>query len=55
MSVTAIEALEKRRAIRSYDPHWKIPKEQLDKKMNATKISPIVLPFSRSILYCCLK
>ena len=31
MSVTALEALEKRRTIRNYDPDWKIPKEQLDK------------------------
>ena len=31
MTVTALEALEKRRTIRNYNPNWKIPKEQLDK------------------------
>ena len=31
MTVTTLEALEKRRTIRNYNPNWKIPKEQLDK------------------------
>ena len=45
MSVTALEALEKRRTIRNYDPDWKIPKEQLDKIMHAAVISPTTCDF----------
>ena len=45
MSVTALEALEKRRTIRNYDPDWKIPKEQLDKIMHAAVISPTACDF----------
>ena len=45
MSVTALEALEKRRTIRNYDPDWKIPKEQLDKIMHAAVISPTAFDF----------
>ena len=40
MSVTPLEALEKRRTIRNYDPDWQIPKEQMEKIMNAAQISP---------------
>ena len=45
MSITALEALEKRRTIRNYDPDWKIPKEQLDKIMNAALLSPTACDF----------
>ena len=45
MSVTALEALEKRRTIRNYDPDWKIPKEQLDKILNAALLSPTACDF----------
>ena len=45
MSITALEALEKRRTIRNYDPDWKIPKEQLDKIMNAAILSPTACDF----------
>ena len=45
MSITALEALEKRRTIRNYDPDWKIPKEQLDKILNAALLSPTACDF----------
>ena len=45
MSITPLEALEKRRTIRNYDPDWKIPKEQLDKIMNAALLSPTACDF----------
>ena len=34
MSVTAIEAIEKRRSIRQYDPDYQIPQEISDKMLN---------------------
>ena len=40
MSITPLEALEKRRTVRNYDPDWQIPKEQMEKIMNAAQISP---------------
>ncbi len=45
MSVTALEALERRRTVRNYDPDWQIPKEQMDKIMNAAQISPTACNF----------
>ena len=45
MSVTALEALEKRRTVRNYDPDLQIPKEQMDKIMNAAQISPTACNF----------
>ena len=47
MSVTALEALEKRRTIRNYDPDWKIPKEQLDKIMHEAVIFPTTNDFQQ--------
>ena len=40
MSVAAIEALERRRTIRQYEPDYEIPKEIMDKIMNAAQLSP---------------
>ena len=40
MSVSAMEALERRRTIRQYDPNYEIPKEIMDKIMNAAQLSP---------------
>jgi nitroreductase len=40
MSVTAIEALERRRTVRQYDPDYEIPKDIMDKIMNAAQLSP---------------
>ena len=37
MSVTAIEALEKRKVKKNYDCNFIIPKEQLDKIINSAK------------------
>ena len=45
MSITPLEALERRRTIRNYDPDWQIPKEQMDKIMNAAQISPTACNF----------
>ena len=45
MSLTPLEALEKRRTIRNYDSDWQIPKEQMDKIMNAAQISPTACNF----------
>ena len=40
MSITPLEALERRRTIRQYDPDWQIPKDQMDKIMHAAQLSP---------------
>ena len=45
MSITPLQALEKRRTIRNYDPDWQIPKEQMDKIMNAAQLSPTACNF----------
>ena len=45
MSVTAIEAIERRRTIRQYDPDYVIPKEIMDKIMNAAQLSPTACDF----------
>ena len=45
MSVTAIEAIEKRRSIRQYDPDYQIPQEILDKIMHAAQSSPTACDF----------
>ena len=45
MSVTALEALERRRTVRNYDPNWQIPKETLDKIMHAAQLSPTACDF----------
>jgi len=45
MSLTPLAALERRRTIRNYDPDWKIPKEQMDKIMNAAQLSPTACNF----------
>ena len=44
MSVTAIEALERRRTIRQYEPD-EIPKEIMDKIMHAAQLSPTACDF----------
>ena len=45
MSVTAIEAIEKRRSIRQYDPDYQIPQDILDKIMHAAQSSPTACDF----------
>ena len=45
MSVTAIEALERRRTIRQYESDYEIPKEIMDRIMNAALISPTACDF----------
>ena len=40
MSISVLEALERRRTVRNYDPDYIIPKEQLDSIIKATKLSP---------------
>ena len=45
MSVTAIEALERRRTIRQYEPDYEIPKEIMDKIMHAAQLSPTACDF----------
>ena len=45
MSVTAIDAIEKRRTIRQYDSNYEIPKEVMDKIMNAAQLSPTACDF----------
>ena len=45
MSVTALEAIERRRTIRQYDPDWQIPKDQMDKIMHAAQLSPTACDF----------
>ena len=40
MSVSALEAIERRRTVRNYDPNYQIPKEIMDKIMNAAQLSP---------------
>ena len=45
MSVTAIEALERRRTIRQYESDYEIPKEIMDKIMHAAQLSPTACDF----------
>jgi nitroreductase len=45
MSLTPLAALERRRTIRNYDPNWQIPKDQMDKIMNAAQLSPTACNF----------
>ena len=45
MSLTPLEALERRRTIRNYDPDYQIPKEQMDKIMHAAQVSPTACDF----------
>ena len=45
MSVTAIEALEKRKAKKNYDCDFIIPKEQLDKIINSAKNTLLTYDF----------
>jgi nitroreductase len=45
MSVTAIEALERRRTIRQYEPDYEIPKDIMDKIMHAAQLSPTACDF----------
>ena len=45
MSITPLEALERRRTIRNYDPDWQIPKEQMDKILHAAQVSPTACDF----------
>ena len=45
MSVSILEALERRRTIRNYDPDWQIPKEQMDKIMKMAQLSPTACNF----------
>ena len=45
MSVTALEALERRRTVRNYDPNYQIPKEQLEKIMTLAQNSPTACDF----------
>ena len=45
MKVTALEALEKRRTKKNYDSDKKIPKEQLDKILNAELLSTTVCDY----------
>ena len=45
MSLTPLAALERRRTIRNYDPDWQIPKDQMDKIMNAAQLSPTACNF----------
>ena len=45
MSLSAIEALERRRTIRQYDPDYEIPKEIMDKIMHAAQLSPTACDF----------
>ena len=40
MPVSALEAIERRRTVRNYDPNYQIPKEIMDKIMNAAQLSP---------------
>ena len=50
MSITPLEALERRRTIRQYDPDWQIPKDQMDKIMHAAQLSQC-LKLSRARLH----
>ena len=45
MSLTPLQALEKRRTIRNYDPNYQIPKEEMDKIMHAAQLSPTACNF----------
>ena len=45
MSVTALEALERRRTVRNYDPNYQIPKEQIEKIMTLAQNSPTACDF----------
>ena len=45
MSITAIEAIERRRSIRQYDPDYQIPQDILDKIMHAAQLSPTACDF----------
>ena len=40
MSISVLEALERRRTVRNYDPDYIIPKEQIDAIMKAAQLSP---------------
>ena len=40
MSISVLEALERRRTVRNYDPEYKIPQEQLDSIIKAVQLSP---------------
>ena len=45
MSMTAMEAIEKRRTIRQYEPDYEIPKDILDKIIKAAQLSPTACDF----------
>ena len=45
MSVTALEALERRRTVRNYDPNYQIPKDQIEKIMALAQHSPTACDF----------
>ena len=40
MSVSAIEAIERRRSIRQYDHNYQIPQDILEKIMHAAQTAP---------------
>ena len=40
MSISVLEALERRRTVRKYDPDYKIPKEQLESILKVAQLSP---------------
>ena len=52
MSLTPLETLEKRRTVRKYESDWQIPKEQMDKIMNAAQIPPTTFNFQGQYYNC---